>query len=60
MEKVIEKGGSYQFILDERKRIEKLLKEKISDNKKKELTHKYNILQSFRIENNSEDKKDEL
>lgn len=52
MSKVMEKG--VDFVRDERQRIDKLLKEKFSEKKRKELTQKRNVLESFNLKDDSE------
>ncbi|XP_034827637.1 protein windbeutel [Maniola hyperantus] len=56
MQKVLEKGD--EFIAAEIKRVNKLLSGKVSDEKKKELASRINILQSFTF--SSGNKKEEL
>lgn len=57
MKRIIEKGSN--FVNEEQRRIENLRSSKISDNKKKELTHKLNILESFKLKDENSIK-DEL
>ncbi|VVC97855.1 protein windbeutel [Leptidea sinapis] len=47
MEKILEKGD--EFVTAENKRVEKILTGKISDEKKKEIGQRINILQSFKL-----------
>lgn len=57
MKRIIEKGSN--FVNEEQRRIENLRSSKISDNKKKELTYKLNILESFKLKDENSIK-DEL
>lgn len=52
MEKILEKGNN--FINTEMERVKKLLTGKISFDKKKELTTRINILQTFQLKDNKD------
>lgn len=58
MEKIIEKGDD--FVKTEHDRIKKLLSEKISDEKKKNMAIRINILQTFQLHKKTKGDKQEL
>lgn len=58
MEKVLDKGD--EFVSTEYERVKKLLSEKVSDKKKKELENRINILQTFQLYDKKPKQIDEL
>lgn len=56
MDKILEKGD--QFAATEYTRVGKILSGKVSEEKKKELSVKVNILQSFKLHDNKVGKED--
>lgn len=58
MEKILEKGD--EFVKTEHDRVNKLLSGKVSEDKKKQLQNRINILQTFQLHNKQSKKKEDL